>query len=78
MLTSRGTRTSKPTPSSVIIGSQSPLSAPLPLWASSYVHPCAQDKQLIVSENGELWIRTQDEASQQGKIAKFLLDGPEK
>ena len=76
MLTSRGTRASKPTPSSVMLSGQSPLSAPLPLWVSTgRAQPRAQDKQLMVSENGELWVRKpQDEANQRSKFADFLLD----
>ena len=75
-LTSRGNRASKPTPSKVTHSDQSPLSAPLPLWVSaSCARPRAQDKQLTVSGNSELWVwRPQDEATQRKKIAGFLLD----
>ncbi|KAF8558143.1 hypothetical protein OG21DRAFT_1504515, partial [Imleria badia] len=77
-LTSRGSRC-KPTASRVIHNGQSPLSASLPLWVSA---TCAQPrgKELMVSEsNGELWVRKPlDEATQESKIADFLLDSPEK
>jgi len=76
MLTSRSSRASRPTPSGVIHSDQPPPSAPLPSWvAASCAQPRTQDKQIIVSGNGELWVRKpQDEATQRNKIADFLLN----